>query len=300
MPAKKRLERPRKPRYSTARVLARKNGLEMNRKRNARFQDSTEALRLLHDARARIDRLPPTYESDVPVMWSMPTEPMDKGRLADYAKSVIPQRLIHLTVFAMNKTFHFVNGYLRGIESGNPYVLYSMTRAQIELLAAVYKVASTIRSVASRPLDATTVAEVDRALVGFLYGNRLQIFEGLREKGHVPSDLPRTADEDWTATNIVTLVQRLARDPEFADVKQDYERLCEFLHPNLFSNAVLIEQVPTVSGLSIRIYRSDQMVTSRAVKHTLEMMAAWTDATITLVNSIDWPFGIGSVVYGRS
>ena len=101
----------------------------MDRKRNARFRDGAEALRLLRDARAYIVRLPPTYESDVPVMWSPPTGPMDHDVLANFAKTVIPQRMIHFTVFSMNKTFHFVDGYLRGMESGNPYVLYSMTRA---------------------------------------------------------------------------------------------------------------------------------------------------------------------------
>ena len=93
----------------------------------------------------------------------------------------------------------------------------------------------------------------------------------------------------------MTLVQKLARDPKFTKVRRDYERLCEFLHPNFFSNAVLTEQVPTATGASIRIHRSGEEVTARGVAHTLEIMAAWTDATITLVNSVDWPFGVGAM-----
>jgi hypothetical protein len=254
----------------------------------ARFDDDGAALRLLKNARRYLADLPPTLDSDYPNMWSPDIGVMTPDELRDFAESVIPVRTMWAVALTLNKTFHFVDGYLGAMSTGNPYVLFAMTRAQVELLAAVYRVAETIEAAAVRSSDPSSVESVDRSLVGFLYGNRRQLFENLSEAGYVPPDVPTTARDDFEAKNVITLVQRSQRDPRFDGVLTDYERLCEFLHPNAFGNMALMELLP---DHGVRIHRSGERVMTVAVRNTLSAMTKWTDATISLVNSIKFPFG---------
>lgn len=141
-----------------------------------------------------------------------------------------------------------------------------------------------------------SVSRVDRALVKFLYGNRADLFGKFEDVTRDISSIPATAKEDWTAANILTLIEKASKKPEFATLRRDYEQLCEYLHPNLLSNFCLADAFLRSGHTWIRIHRRDEFVTSRAARATVEMMAEWTDATINVVNSIaQWPFGVGEL-----
>jgi hypothetical protein len=204
---------------------------------------------------------------------------------------VVPQRILHLTAFAFTKTYHFVSGYLAGVETENPYSLYTMARCQVELLASLYRPISIIRVSSAKEPTADQVCAVDRALVRFLYGNRAQQYDFFYRNCRDFADAPPTANEDWTAINVLTLIDKLDKDNDYHGVKQDYERLCEFLHPNLLSNFVLTEPFVKDAKTNIRIHRKSEYVMARCLRDTAQRMAAWTDATIQIVNSVDWPFG---------
>jgi hypothetical protein len=237
--------------------------------------------------------VPNMYEGVAINPWAAPPAEMSPQQLDKYAKTVIPERLTQFSVFTFHKTYHFVDGYLRGMKVGNPFVLFGMTRFQIELVGAAYAPVSIIRSLGSSEPDETSVSEVDRALVRFLYGNRIDFFGKLSELPDCASSLPSTAKQDLMAINILTLIDRAAKDPEFENLRNDYDRLCEYIHPNLHSSFCLTDLFQRDGHSWIRIYRHDKMVRSRAVRTTIEMMAEWTDATIGLVGSLHWPFGIG-------
>lgn len=222
---------------------------------------------------------------------------MPRDRLEEYSKTVIPQRLIQFTVFSMDKTYHFMDGYLTGIEKGNPFALFGMTRCQIELLAAAYAPISIIRSLVSREPDERSVSRVDRALVHFLYGNRAYFFRKFSEIHEEPSTIPPTAEEDWKAINILTLIDKATKDPKYKNLRKDYDHLCEYLHPNLLSNFCLTQPFLKDKSTWILISRSGHTVISRAIHATVEIMAEWTDATINLVNSVEWPFGAGPFAF---
>jgi hypothetical protein len=254
-----------------------------------RFSGAGEAIKLLEAAIAHVEALPNTYEGPLVTLWSAPASAMSPDRLTRYAKGVIPQRLVQFTVFTMIKTYHFVDGYLAGLKTGNPFVLFAMARSQIELLAAAYAPVSIIQSLTSAEPNESSVSQVDRALVKFLHGNRADL---IGKVGRDISSIPATAKEDWTATNIMTLIQKASKKPEFATLLRDYEQLCEYLHPNLLSNFCLAEPFLRSGDSWIRIHRRDEFVTSRAARKTLEVMAEWTDATINLVNLVQWPFGV--------
>ncbi len=89
----------------------------------------------------------------------------------------------------------------------------------------------------------------------------------------------------------MTLIEKLDKDEEYQGVKREYERLCEYLHPNLLSNFDLTEAVVKDGSTHIRVHRKGEYVIARCLRNTAELMAAWTDATIQAMNSIEWPFG---------
>jgi hypothetical protein len=254
-----------------------------------RFSGTGQAVKLLEHAKAFIETLPNIYEGEQVIAWSAPTSAMSPDRLARYARTVIPQRLIQFTVITMLKTYHFVDGYLTGMKAGNPFVLFAMARSQIELFAAAYAPVSIIQALTSSEPDEDSVSRVDRALVKFVYGNRADLLGKLE----VPdiSSIPATAKVDWKAVNILTLIDKASKNSEFATLRRDYEQLCEYLHPNLMSNFCLAEQFLRSGDAWIRIHRRDEFVNSRAERKTVEVMAEWTDATINVVNSSQWPFG---------
>jgi len=176
---------------------------------------------------------------------------------------------------------------------------YTSEKSMPELLAAAYAPVSVIRSLTSSTPDPTSVSEVDRSLVRFLYGNRVDLFGTYSKMVHDPSDIPSTVEEDWNAKNIITLIDKAAKQPEFQSLRGDYNRLCEYLHPNFLSSFCLTEPFLQSNHTWIRIHRSGDFVTPRAVRQTVEIMAEWTDAMINLVNSVKWPFGAGPLATGR-
>jgi hypothetical protein len=259
-----------------------------------RFSGPDEAFTRLKQAKAYIRRvIPNTYECSLLIGWSPTLDKMSPDRLANFAKTVIPQRLIQFSTFTFNKTYHFVDGYLTGMKTGNPFALFGMTRFQIELLGAAYAPVSIIRSLKSSEPHESSVSEVDRALVRFLYGNRADLLSKFAELPDYASSIPSTAEKDWMAINIQTLIDRAAEDPEFKTLRTDYDRLCEYIHPNLLSSFCLTDPFVRDEHTWIRIHRKGKIVRTRAVRTTIEMMAEWTDATISLVDSLHWPFGIG-------
>jgi hypothetical protein len=206
--------------------------------------------------------MPNTYECPVVIPWSRPPGDIRSARLAEYVRTVIPQRLLQFTVFSLDKTYHFIGGYLVGMKTSNPFALFGMTRCQIELLAAAYTTVSVIRSLVSSAPDESSVSQVDRALVRFLYGNRAGLFAKFAEMDPDSSSIPRTAEKDWTAVNILTLIDKAAKNPEFETLRIDYDRLCEYLHPNMLSNFSLTEPFLRDGHTWIRVHRRDEIVTS--------------------------------------
>lgn len=255
------------------------------------FSSPTDALKCLKEAQQYFDGFPASSECPLLKGWFNVADDGGQERITNYSRSVVPQRIIQLTTFAFAKSYHFVSGYLAGVQIKNPFCLFTMARCQAELLASVYRPISIIRASSTKTPTAEQLAVVDRALVRFLYGNRAEQFELFHENCVDFAEVPQTANEDWTAINIITLIDKLNKDNEYHGIKQDYERLCEYVHPNLLSNFVLTEPFVKGEKANVRIHRKGEYLMTRCLRETAQRMAAWTDATIRLINSIDWPFG---------
>lgn len=263
------------------------------------FQNVDDALDVIQKAHAWLSDHQPKvpYESPLLKPWTTATAGMSSTRLRTYATTVIPQRMLHLIGFTSTKARLFAGGYLLGIEHKNPYLLYTNARCQVELLAALYAPINTIREVRSIGINTNSVTKLDRALVTFLFGNRSDMFDLFAKMAENSEVMPPTAREDLTAKNILTLLEKLNHEHEARGLLDRYKRLCEYLHPNFLSNFVLTESFIRNGHTWIRMHDADDFVLSRAVRDTADTMGWATDLVVRLTNTLEPPFGTGSMVF---
>jgi hypothetical protein len=252
-------------------------------------------LELLQNARRYLRSLPAFFDMPLPTLVSHAgSYAEDAARLKDYASSVIPVRLMQLTTTSFMKTLYFVELYLGGIESGNAYALPLAARAQMELFAVCWDVSQIVERNrgASEDRLAERVKEVDEALINATFGSRdPRFFDGLRRVKRV-SGLRQIVEGDFkplTASNVLTRLDRLSRVARYSACRQEYDHLCEVLHPNMGQSLVLMRPHPERDG-DVRFAR-DRLVLERLMETTSEPMAIATDGTISSLNAVEWPFG---------
>lgn len=263
------------------------------------FRNVDEALEVIRKARSWLSDHQPKvpYESPLLKLWATPTTEMSPARLLTYATTVIPQRMLQLIAFGSTKTLLFAEGYLIGIDHKNPYLLYTNARCQVELLAALHAPTKIIHEARSVGLTSESVTKVDRSLVTFLFGSRTDMYDLLERTVKNPQEIPPCAKEDLNAKNIMTLLQKLDREPEVKGILERYKRLCEYLHPNFLSNFVLTEPFARDGHAWIRINNRDDFVVSRAIRDTSDTMAWATDLAVRLTNALEPPFGSGPMIF---
>ncbi len=274
-----------------------------------RFNTQDEALSLLENTLSELSALPSHYISRVPLMPWVRRDELSVEELDLYATSVIPLRMKHWATVVQYKTVNFIRGYLGGITQENPYVLFSMTRCQIELLAAAYRPIGVIYSVKSKfpeeDADEKTITEalrnavwdIDQAFVQFLYGSKpskdtISQFQELRLRADVMAAAPKTADKDWESRNIVTLINSASEVQDYMRLRDDYDVLCDYLHPNWASSRCLTEWTQDSGNLTMRLHREGETVRLAAVHASVQAMAEWADETRRLVDSAPLPFGL--------
>ena len=274
-----------------------------------RFAGPEEALVLLGDTLSALSKLPSTYTSTVPLVPWVHREAMASDELYVYATRAIPLRIIHWGTIVQYKTVNFIRGYLGGAKGKNPYVLFSMARCQIELLAAAYSPIAAISSVQCKSVEddadqkavedavRNAVWTVDQALVQFLYGSKpskdtINHFQELRLQSDVVAAAPKTADDDWDSKNIVTLIEHASKVQDYLKLRDDYDVLCGYLHPNWPSNRCLTEWSVDGDDWTMRLHREGQGFKLASAMASVEMMAEWADETKRLVDSAPiFPFG---------
>jgi hypothetical protein len=115
--------------------------------------------------------------------------------------------------------------------------------------------------------------------------------EGWRQIKPV-SGLRDFAEEDvkpLKANRVGKRLDRLSKVREYSEVREEYNRLCEVLHPNMNQSLLLMRPHPEREG-DVRFAR-DELVLERVLGMTIEPMGIAVEGTITSLNSINWPFG---------
>jgi hypothetical protein len=93
---------------------------------------------------------------------------------------------------------------------------------------------------------AERVRKVDQALINATFGTHSSVLKGLLSEAELSR--PRSAvsqDMDiFSATNVLTGLDKLSKNGAYPECKQDHERLCEYVHSNWGMNMLMLVPSP--------------------------------------------------------
>ncbi|GEM_PF-6453730 len=220
-----------------------------------RSKETSAFLEELGALHRQLAALPQDYDFDSPALLShvlhFAAQPQ---RLRDYARTAIPARIAILHHSWTMTTQSLIDAFLTGMEHRNPHSILLAARAQLELYALVTTVIRVIKSNAGLHEDKfiDRVLAVDEALINATFGTR---YPGAKEQasqlGMSRLRKPNEADMKlFDAINIITRIKKAAVGSDYPTLFQDYELLCEFVHPNWGTNTLLV--VPSPFGEPFR------------------------------------------------
>ena len=226
----------------------------------------------------------------------------DPVRLRRYARQVICARLMILIVFSRMNTMLLLDTYVRGLNSWNPFPLLLSARSQLELLSVVADVIAITKDNSGEHSDrfAERVRIVDEALITATYGTRSSVLKDLIPKVR-PSRLRSITPGDLailTSKNVLTRLDRLSKKGTYPECKRDYERLCEYVHPNYGMNMLLVVASPQSDKLA-RFSLNSREPFERALAASVEVMARAARQTIAVIDEVQPPFGTPEISYPR-
>jgi hypothetical protein len=225
-----------------------------------------------------------TYASDLP-------------RLRRYATTTVNARIMQLLAVTFMKTYHFLDAYLYGIDKRNPFAALGAARSQLEIYAVTWDTVEAVRrnSGGHTAGFAERVKAVDEALISATYGTRSPLLKDLMRQSPGISKVRPVNDEDVAlidARNVLGRIDRLAKSNVFPDSRDLYDRLCEYLHPNVGQNLILC----TPSGLGEnfwRLERSGDLAIQYALTASAFGMAQSAEGSVRLFDGLTPPFGNG-------
>ncbi len=254
-----------------------------------------EEIRLLHSAlaagRQDYDFLPPALASHAEQYANEPQ------RLARYAKQVISARIMIFLVSSRTSTQSLLHSYLLGVEAKNPFSLLLAARSQLELFFVVADTVNIIRENAGEHSEqfVRRVRTVDEALINATFGTRSSLAKEMMSKIGV-SRLRAATTEDYgvlKSKNILTHLERLSKDSAYKKCKSDYERLCEYVHPNYGMNMLHVVASPHPKLLRFSLKSQEPFV--RAVTASSATMIHAARETIAAMDKVHPPFGEGTL-----
>lgn len=261
------------------------------------LQSLRDLLAKLAAGRQEYDFQPPGVASNAA---SYANEP---ARLKRYAAQVVSARMILLLASSRMTTQALVQAYLLGVDAQAPLPLLLAARAQLEVFAVV---ADAVRAVqdnsGSHEKDfAKRVETVDKALISATYGTRSSVVKGQLPHLDVSRLRPLTQEdlETLTSRNVLTRLEKLAKHGNYPQCKEDYERLCEYVHPNWGMNMLHVVASPLNAKL-LRLSMSSDDPFRRAVNASVEAMLRAGSGTIDAFEDLESPFGSPTVIYPRS
>jgi hypothetical protein len=183
-------------------------------------------------------------------------------------------------------------------DHGNPFPMLLSARSQLELLSIVAEAARIIKDNAGVHTDRfpERVRIIDKTLIKATYGTRStqlkELFRGLP-----PSTLRSTSDADHdllTSKNVLSRIDKLCKMIPSRNWKEDYERFCEYVHPNLGMNMLRVVTSPLDKRL-LRFSLTSREPLDRALDASSEVMAQAARETLRAMATVQPPFGLGAV-----
>jgi hypothetical protein len=221
-------------------------------------------------------------------------------RLRRYAKQVINGRIMILFGSSRMNTQVLLRTYLLGVETSNPFPMLLASRSQLELLSVVADAGRIIKANAGEHQEnfATRVQTVDEALITATYGtkspNIKKLMSGLgvsRLRDTNPADL-----SVLNAKNVLTRLEKLSKSGTYPECMEDYERLCEYVHPNWGMNMLHVVASP-ISDKLLRFSLKSREPFERALSASASAMARAAHGTLAAFDDLHPPFGDAEITY---
>ncbi|MCU1733140.1 MULTISPECIES: hypothetical protein [unclassified Pseudomonas] len=241
------------------------------------------------------ENFPEDYDFPMPVMVSHAAEyANDEQKLRNYAQQVIAARLMHFTFVTSYKVNHFLRMYLDGFSSKNFYSMLFAARSMVEIFAVVFDLFDHMKQNRGDHPDRyfDRVISIDKALINATSGNRLDFVKDVIASA-TPSKLREFSEDDMLtiqAKNIMTRIDRSSKKSSYTECRSDYDRLSEYIHPNIGQNSVLCWPSPK-NEKWVRISRSSEYSVASAFRASILPTQKAAEAIMREVTSMEFPFG---------
>jgi hypothetical protein len=221
-------------------------------------------------------------------------------RIQYYGRQVICGRIMTLLASTRMTTQALLQTFLLGVDAKAPFAMLLPSRAQLELFSVVADVARIIKENAGEQEEnfAERVRKVDQALINATFGARSSVLKGLLPEADL-SRLRATVSEDMdilSAKNVLTRLDKLSKSGLYPECKQDYERLCEYVHPNWGMNMLMMVPSP-LDRRQLRFSLESGEPYERALSACAAVMGRAAAGTLAAFENLQPPFGIGKVSY---
>lgn len=266
--------------------------------------DRTDVAAQLHKIRelhGELARSRAEYDFQAPTLVSHADDyASDPPRLRRYATTTVNARIMQFLAVTFMKTYHFLDAYLYGIDRKNPFAALSAARSQLEIYAVTWDTVEAVRRNAGGHTTgfAERVKAVDEALISATYGTRSPLIKNLLRQVPGISKIRPVNDEDIAlveARNVLGRIDRLAKSGVFPECRELYDRLCEYLHPNVGQNLILC--VPSQLGENFwRIERTGDQAIQYALTASASTMALSAECSVRVFDGLTPPFGDSPIV----
>jgi hypothetical protein len=91
------------------------------------------------------------------------------------------------------------------------------------------------------------------------------------------------------ARNAQTRVEKLKTNPKYETLIENYFCLCDYLHPNLGQNMILV-RLSEKDNRAVKVTRDDPGIIETAIDRTARPMSLAARGTIQEFASLDFPF----------
>jgi len=193
---------------------------------------------------------PPEYDFQMPVMISHASEEAAESeeRLRRYAGQTVGARIMQFGYLNIYKAVYLTESVFAGKTGRNPYQIASAARSLMEIAAVVtnvWDIINTNRGDQNERL-AERVQIIDDTLIQATYGHRSEVLKEFLGKTTLSELRPvEPRDEKvFTAKNVLTRLTKWQDSGTYPECEQDYNTLCEVLHPNAWQNTILMNTSP--------------------------------------------------------
>lgn len=223
-----------------------------------------------------------------------------RERLRRYARQVVSSRILVFLSSTRMTTQALLQTYLHGIETKNAFPLLLSARSQLELYSVVADTIRTIRDNSGEHDErfVQRVRAVDNALINATFGTRSSLLKQIMQNTDLSRLRPIKQDdlEVLNSKNVLSRLEKLARCEAYPQCKDDYERLCEFVHPNWGMN--LLHMVPSpINARLLRFSLVSEEPFIRALSASAGAMNRAANGTVSAFDKLHPPFGMGEASY---